>query len=164
MDLYIILGLERQATLGQIKRAYKRLARRYHPDINPGDAVAAAQFRQIAEALKGKSLTSMAMVDLLVQVTTLLPEDVRGLSLSVERDGDDNGCSLVIELLPGNRTGKQIVKWNTNETIIIAGERVSSTSDARSGGGWPASWRSEPGFTRNSPGARTFFSTGQSSA
>jgi len=36
--------------LGEIKRAYKRLARRYHPDINPGDRLASAQFRQIAEA------------------------------------------------------------------------------------------------------------------
>jgi molecular chaperone DnaJ len=50
MDLYVVLGLERGATLGDIKRAYRRLARRYHPDINPGDRMAAAQFRQILEA------------------------------------------------------------------------------------------------------------------
>jgi molecular chaperone DnaJ len=50
MDFYILLGIEREATLGDIKRAYKRLARKYHPDINPGDRLAAAQFRQIAEA------------------------------------------------------------------------------------------------------------------
>jgi molecular chaperone DnaJ len=50
MDLYIILGLQRGATPGDIKRAYKRLARKYHPDINPGDRMAAAQFRQISEA------------------------------------------------------------------------------------------------------------------
>ncbi len=50
MDFYILLGLERAATLIDIKRAYRRLARRYHPDINPGDRLAAAQFRQIAEA------------------------------------------------------------------------------------------------------------------
>ncbi|MBI4485416.1 MAG: J domain-containing protein [Acidobacteria bacterium] len=50
MDLYVILGLERGASVGDIKRAYRRLARRYHPDINPGDRLAAAQFRQIAEA------------------------------------------------------------------------------------------------------------------
>jgi molecular chaperone DnaJ len=49
-DLYILLGLERGATTIEIKRAYKRLARRYHPDINPGDRVAAAHFRQIADA------------------------------------------------------------------------------------------------------------------
>jgi molecular chaperone DnaJ len=50
MDFYILLGIERGATLNDIKRAYKRLARRYHPDINPGDRLAASQFRQIAEA------------------------------------------------------------------------------------------------------------------
>jgi molecular chaperone DnaJ len=50
MDFYILLGIERGASLNDIKRAYKRLARRYHPDINPGDRTAAAQFRQIAEA------------------------------------------------------------------------------------------------------------------
>ena len=50
MDFYIILGLDRDAAPDDVKRAYKRLARRFHPDINPGDRMAAAQFRQIAEA------------------------------------------------------------------------------------------------------------------
>ena len=50
MDFYVILGLDRAAAPADIKRAYKRLARRFHPDINPGDRMAAAQFRQIAEA------------------------------------------------------------------------------------------------------------------
>jgi molecular chaperone DnaJ len=50
MDFYILLGIGRDATLIDIKRAFKRLARKYHPDINPGDRLAAAQFRQIAEA------------------------------------------------------------------------------------------------------------------
>lgn len=50
MDFYIILGVERAAAVSEIKRAYKRLARRYHPDINPGDRMAEAHFRQIALA------------------------------------------------------------------------------------------------------------------
>jgi hypothetical protein len=47
MDLYEILGLTHGASLGEIKRAYRRLARRYHPDINPGDRAAEGRFRQI---------------------------------------------------------------------------------------------------------------------
>jgi molecular chaperone DnaJ len=50
MDFYVILGLERGATLADVKRAYRRLARRFHPDINPGDRAAAQQFRDISEA------------------------------------------------------------------------------------------------------------------
>ena len=50
MDLYIVLGIERDAPAGDIKRAYKRLARRLHPDINPGDREAEARFREILAA------------------------------------------------------------------------------------------------------------------
>jgi molecular chaperone DnaJ len=50
MDLYVILGLEHGASESDIKRAYRRLARRFHPDINPGDGTAEARFRQILEA------------------------------------------------------------------------------------------------------------------
>ena len=50
MDLYVVLGLDREATPADIKRAYRRLARRFHPDINPGDREAAAHFRQILDA------------------------------------------------------------------------------------------------------------------
>ena len=50
MDFYVVLGLAREASIADIKRAYRRLARKYHPDINPGDDTAAAIFRQVAEA------------------------------------------------------------------------------------------------------------------
>ncbi len=50
MDFYVVLGVERTASLNDIKRAFKRLARKYHPDINPGDRMAVAQFREISEA------------------------------------------------------------------------------------------------------------------
>ena len=50
MDFYVVLGLGPGATLADVKRAYRRLARRYHPDINPGDETAAAIFRRVAEA------------------------------------------------------------------------------------------------------------------
>ncbi len=50
MDLYELLGIARGATLVEIKRAYRRLARKYHPDINPGDNAAEARFREITRA------------------------------------------------------------------------------------------------------------------
>ncbi len=50
MDLYIVLGVNPNATESEIKRAYRRLARRYHPDINPGDQMAEARFKQVLQA------------------------------------------------------------------------------------------------------------------
>src|SRR5262245_23153276 len=50
MDLYIVLGVQQGASESEIKRAYRRLARRYHPDINPGHHAAEVRFRQILEA------------------------------------------------------------------------------------------------------------------
>src|SRR5262249_24836120 len=48
--LYHLLGVTRAATTGEIEKAYRRLARRYHPGINPGDRVAEEMFRQIQRA------------------------------------------------------------------------------------------------------------------
>lgn len=50
MDLFVVLGLPQGASETEIKRAYRRLARRFHPDINPGDRTAEARFRQILDA------------------------------------------------------------------------------------------------------------------
>jgi molecular chaperone DnaJ len=50
MDFYTLLGLAPGASVTDVKRAYRRLSRRYHPGINPGDREAEALFRQITEA------------------------------------------------------------------------------------------------------------------
>jgi molecular chaperone DnaJ len=50
MDFYVILGVARSASMPEVKRAYRRLARRYHPDINPGDREAAERFKEILSA------------------------------------------------------------------------------------------------------------------
>jgi len=49
-DYYNILGVSRNASEREIKQAYRRLARQYHPDVNPGDKSAEARFKQINEA------------------------------------------------------------------------------------------------------------------
>jgi curved DNA-binding protein CbpA len=49
-DYYVILQTEPSAGMQEIKKAYRRLAKEYHPDKNPGNAHAAAQFAEIKEA------------------------------------------------------------------------------------------------------------------
>ena len=49
-DYYEILGIKRDAKPEEIKKAYRRLARKYHPDVNPGDKAAEERFKQMSEA------------------------------------------------------------------------------------------------------------------
>ena len=49
-DFYKILGVAKDAPEAEIKKVYRKLARQYHPDSNPGDAKAEAKFKEISEA------------------------------------------------------------------------------------------------------------------
>ncbi|HXD53369.1 MAG TPA: molecular chaperone DnaJ [Solirubrobacteraceae bacterium] len=49
-DYYKTLGVEKRATAEEIKKAYRKLARQYHPDTNPGDKNAEARFKEISQA------------------------------------------------------------------------------------------------------------------
>ena len=49
-DFYKILGVKKDAKPEEIKKAYRRLARKYHPDVNPGDKAAEDRFKQMSEA------------------------------------------------------------------------------------------------------------------
>ena len=49
-DYYEVLGIDRNAQEEDIKKAYRRLAKKYHPDVNPGDNNAESKFKEINEA------------------------------------------------------------------------------------------------------------------
>jgi len=50
IDYYKVLGLDKKASTADVKKAYRKLARKYHPDVNPNDAKAEQKFKEINEA------------------------------------------------------------------------------------------------------------------
>lgn len=49
-DYYEVLGVDRNADEATLKKAYRKLAKKYHPDTNPGDAEAEKKFKEASEA------------------------------------------------------------------------------------------------------------------
>ena len=49
-DYYEVLGVSKTASDSEIKSAYRKLAKKYHPDMNPGDKQAEQKFKEITEA------------------------------------------------------------------------------------------------------------------
>src|SRR5438132_12354438 len=49
-DYYDVLGVQKQAEVEEIKKAYRKLAVKFHPDKNPGDHAAEEQFKELGEA------------------------------------------------------------------------------------------------------------------
>ncbi|MBN2587948.1 MAG: DnaJ domain-containing protein, partial [Candidatus Fermentibacteraceae bacterium] len=49
-DLYSVLGMDENASQDELKKAYRKLAKKYHPDANPGDSKAEERFKEVSEA------------------------------------------------------------------------------------------------------------------
>lgn len=49
-DYYEVLGIQKNASDDEIKKAYRKMAKKYHPDLNPGDHVAETKFKEVGEA------------------------------------------------------------------------------------------------------------------
>ncbi len=117
-DYYEVLGVKREASEREIKQTYRKLARRYHPDVNPGDKTAESKFKEINEAyevLSDKEKRAKydrfgdkwQYADQFAQAGTQQTpfwDFSQGGATSSRFEGDDFG-SLFEELFRGSRAG-----------------------------------------------------------
>lgn len=80
-DYYELLGVSRKATQEEIKRAYRRLARKYHPDANPDDAGAEERFKEL-----NKAYSVLCDPDKRQRYDAFGPEGVEGVAASASAD------------------------------------------------------------------------------
>ncbi len=109
VNCYRLLGLNSSAKLEDVKASYRRLAREYHPDVNPGNQKAAAHFIQVTEAYK-------SLLDAF--------ESNNSIQVRLENWREVSGLRKVIKVTqePAQKTSsqdpyEQKLKWNAYEQL-----------------------------------------------
>jgi hypothetical protein len=112
-DYYYLLGLKQTATLDDIKNSYRRLSKKFHPDVNDGDAFFAERFKDIQEAY-----------EVLISLERRKIYDVK-YSNRTESSSSNSNFSPEIELFTSNKIGIHIgdeitFKWKTiNADVVV---------------------------------------------
>ena len=127
-DWYNILGVERDARDAQVKAAYRKLAKKYHPDAHPGDKECEARFREITEAytilsdpVKRKKYDE--------ELSRGQKEDFqsRGRKNTKQRTGADAGTDTVnVDFQNISRNFEQFFGFNPNTKDVVNEEKLKS--------------------------------------
>ena len=70
-DYYEVLGVSKDADEATLKKAYRQVAKKYHPDMNPGDAEAEKKFKEASEAYAVLSLDMLLLTEVQEQVADM---------------------------------------------------------------------------------------------
>jgi len=114
-DYYDVLGVSRKATQEEIKQAYRKLARKWHPDVNPGNKEAAEKFKEISEAYQVLSdPKKRQQYDSMGRAGGFSTGDPGGFNYTYTTDGFGEGATfdfdlggLFSDLFEGMRAGKR---------------------------------------------------------
>ena len=82
-DYYEVLGVSKDADDATIKKAYRQLAKKYHPDMNPGDKEAEKKFKEASEATRHLREVPEVQVDLAADLMELILETFSEISLEI---------------------------------------------------------------------------------
>ena len=117
-DYYEVLGVDRNASEEEIKKAYRKLAKKYHPDMNPGDKDAEKKFCRLAENVWGISSDGKTEKDIAVEGLLRMEEWMRdlGLAMNITACGADvSQLEGMADACPINESGYVIL---TREDVI----------------------------------------------
>jgi len=152
-DYYEILGISKTAEADEIKRAYRALARQYHPDLNPGDKAAEDKFKLLGEAYD--VLSDADKRSQYEQYSRYWSQkDAKGWGKFGKRNGRTSAAeaeysafedfdNFVEQLLKRHKQGDDAVAWQQPQETASARSSSARSSSARSASGRSVSDRAQ---------------------